>query len=317
MHIDYMNVVKKNMFMTTELIKVIDLLDQKNIHVLVLKGPVLSQLAYNSIVSRQYADIDILVDEKDILSVSKILLDNQYRTEFTPQLLKNKTYLKIDNDFSFFSKKNVHLELHWRLFRKKLGIHQTFYDYYQDSYKVKLSNTYARTLSLEYTLVYLSIHGSKHAWERIEWINDIYFLINKHLPKIDWDEVLKITHNMQSNLALFSALKLCKVFYDLSLPINIEKKISSNKVENIAQEAIYFISKPQSEQNNYNHYKQVMLFQTKLLPTKTAKIRYILNSYFTITRNDFFAFPLPPYLYFTYYFIKPIRIILKIFTQQK
>ena len=65
----YMDIVKQNMLMTSELIKVLKILEENNIEAISFKGPVLSQLAYGDVVSRQYCDLDILINIKDFESV--------------------------------------------------------------------------------------------------------------------------------------------------------------------------------------------------------------------------------------------------------
>ena len=64
-----MDIVKQNMLMTSELIKVLKILEENNIEAISFKGPVLSQLAYGDVVSRQYCDLDILINIKDFESV--------------------------------------------------------------------------------------------------------------------------------------------------------------------------------------------------------------------------------------------------------
>lgn len=74
----YMDIVKQNMLMTSELIKVVKILEENNIEAISFKGPVLSQLAYGDVVSRQYCDLDILVDEKELIRTVNLFLDNGY-----------------------------------------------------------------------------------------------------------------------------------------------------------------------------------------------------------------------------------------------
>jgi hypothetical protein len=50
----YMDIVKQNMLMTSELIKVLKILEENNIEAISFKGPVLSQLAYGDVVSRLF-----------------------------------------------------------------------------------------------------------------------------------------------------------------------------------------------------------------------------------------------------------------------
>lgn len=64
--LNYMNIVKHNMLLTSELIKIMKLLEENDIEAVSFKGPILAQLAYPDITLRQYADLDILIKKEDV-----------------------------------------------------------------------------------------------------------------------------------------------------------------------------------------------------------------------------------------------------------
>jgi hypothetical protein len=291
------------------------LLEQNGIKAIAFKGPTLAQLAYGDIALRQYSDLDILIDEKEIYNSLKLLLSYNYKCDHPISLLENKKFRQLDNDFSLYTPNNIHIELHWRLFRKKIGKLENFQKYHSNILNIQLSNSKIPTLSLEYLLVYLCMHGSKHAWERIEWINDIHYLIINNYQAISWDKVIKISSTMQSKKFVLSSLNLVYTFYNTKLPHKIINLINTNTFDQLSKDACFFIQNTREE--NYNYYRKIMLFQTKLLDTKTKKIAYILNSYFSITANDYLTFPLPSHLNFLYYILKPLRIILKVVKRQQ
>ena len=89
------NIVKDNMLMTSELIKVMNLLELNNIKAISFKGPVLSQMAYGNIALRQFVDLDILVEEKSLEKVSSILLENNYEEEYKLQNYQKENLKKL------------------------------------------------------------------------------------------------------------------------------------------------------------------------------------------------------------------------------
>jgi len=312
------NIVKRNMLMSTELLKITKLFNTLDIKNISFKGPTLSQLAYKDINLRQYSDLDILIDEDNIYNIVELLLQNGYTSSSPITLLNNKTFCQLDNDFSIFtSKTNILIELHWRLFRKKIGKHKTFQEYHDNKTMVQISNAKIATLSLENLLVYLCIHGSKHAWERLEWVKDIDALISKEYANINWDITLAIAKEMDSQIAFLSSLNLSHFLFHTNLPDFLLEKVDTHKMNKLTVEALTFISNAENKEDSYNYYRKVMLFQTKLLNTKTKQLKYILNAYFSITRNDYIAFPLPKDLTFLYYFFKPFRVVYKAFSQTK
>jgi hypothetical protein len=112
----YMDLVKTNMLMTSELIKVSNLLEENGIKSIAFKGPILSAMAYGDIISRQYVDLDILVDENKLLDAIKFLENNEYKLEddFKLDLLKKNR--SIFHDVTLRKNNIINIELHWRLF---------------------------------------------------------------------------------------------------------------------------------------------------------------------------------------------------------
>ena len=306
---DYMGIVKKNMLMSAELIQVMKLLEENGIEAISFKGPLLSQLAYGDITSRQYADLDILVNEKDIFTTATLLKKHNYTYISSIELLKNKTFLDVSNDFSLFTSTNTHIELHWKLFREKIGKHQSFESYFQNRVKIKINNKELTTLSNELLLVYLCLHGSKHAWERIEWINDITMLI--HNNKIIWEDVLATAQKMDVETSLYLGLNLAKDLCEIDIPDELLKEVTSSFSNDLKRDVYLLINQDLVLHQNHSTYKQIKAFQGKLLNTNSKKIKNFIFHYISLTQNDFLAFPLPSSLRWVLYIIKPFRIIYK------
>jgi len=315
MKFENMAIAKQNMLMTSELIKVMKILKENNIEVISFKGPVLSQMAYGDITLRQYCDLDILVKSGNLLEISELFKKNKFDTIDSVSLLKNDSYLNSDNDFSFFTTTNTHIELHWKLFREKIGKNLTYEEYFTQTQNININNSMIPTLSCEQLFVYLCLHGSKHGWERIEWIVDIYYLIE--LNKIDWTKLIEVSKKMHCEISLFLGLKLIKTFFYTKYPKNIDMLINNDLIKNLVSETISFLSNDFVLKEDYNKYQQINLYQLKLISNKKQKIEHIIFTYFSITRNDYLLFPLPKYLNFLHYLIKPFRVLSKMILKGK
>ena len=313
----YMDLVKENMLMTSELIKVSKLLEENGIKSIAFKGPTLSQLAYGDIISRQYVDLDVLIEEKDLLKTAKILEKESYVPLKPIELLENKKYIESDNDYSFMTSNDVHIELHWKLFREKIAKHMDMKSYYSNKSKVKINNENINTLSLEIMIVYLCLHGSKHLWERIEWILDIDKLISSQNKEIDWNIVLDIAEEMNCKISLFLGLNLSKLFFDTKFNEKISELLINKLTIKLTDEILVFTNKLFLLEEDYKKYQDVNLFQLKLIQSKKDKMKHFISVYFSITKNDYLAFPLPNYLNFVYYFIKPFRVFYKVVFKKK
>ena len=310
-----MNIVRQSMLMTSELLKIMKFLEEHNINAISFKGPLLSQLAYKDIAVRQYSDLDILVDEEHIFTTTKLLTEKGYTHTHSVKLLKNKTFLEVSNDFSLFTTSNIHIELHWKLFREKIGLHQTFSDYFKTKTSVSIHGKKINSLSIELLLVYLCLHGSKHAWERIEWINDIAMLTQNN--KIRWESVLDIAKTMDVEIALYLGLNLANDLCKIDMPNELLKKVNALYINNLKEDAYNFINQDLVLHQNHSTYKQIKAFQGKLLNTTSKKIKHFIFHYISLTQNDFLAFPLPSSLRWILYIIKPFRIAYKMLLSKK
>ena len=317
MKLIYMDLVKQNMLMTKELLDVVKLLEENGIDAIAFKGPTLSQLAYGDVVSRQYVDLDILIEEKNLYNAAQILEKNSYNSLKPIELLQNEKYILSDNDYSFFTPKNIHIELHWKLFREKIAKNIDINEYSSNKLEVQINNESIKTLSLEILLVYLCLHGSKHAWERIEWILDIDKLISSQNNKINWNEVLNLAEKMNCKISLFLGLNLSKIFFNTSLNEPINNLLNDKLTTNLTKDILIFINKKIILDEDYEKYQDINLFQLRLIESKKNKIKHLIFIYFSITKNDYLSFPLPSYLNFLYYFIKPFRVMYKVFVTKK
>ncbi|RRS30903.1 MAG: hypothetical protein P794_05210 [Epsilonproteobacteria bacterium (ex Lamellibrachia satsuma)] len=118
-----MQIAQRNILMSAELLKIMQLLEKNSIEALAFKGPTLSQMAYGDITLRQFGDLDILVDEKDAFQAAELMSKNGHVAILPLTILSNKTCLHTAKDFSLMSTPGgVHTELHWRLFERRYNI---------------------------------------------------------------------------------------------------------------------------------------------------------------------------------------------------
>jgi len=309
--VDYTNIAQRNMLMSAELIRIIKLLEDHGIEALAFKGPILSQMAYGDITLRQYVDLDILVDEADAYEVGKLMSEYGFTSSYPLSILKNKTCLYVDSDFAFTrNTNNILIEMHWRLFRKNIGHHLIFEEFSKDPQTIKMNGIPVKVLSPELHLLYLSLHGSKHAWERVEWISDL----DKFIRTQDLNEKkLKETFNlMKANRPILIGLLLTNKLFATPLPQWIKEKIDAdNEIDELYETTIDLLSTGFSNMTEMQRARTIYLYQLIFFKNPTEKIKYFFESYLSISRNDCLEFPLPPALNFLYILIKPFRTLRK------
>jgi len=303
-----MNIVKENMLMSAELIKVMKILEENNIEALAFKGPTLAQMAYGDITLRQYSDLDILVNSNDLYKTAKLFLSHNLTTDLDIEFLKNTTLLEIGSDFSFYYN-NTHIELHWNLFRKLLLQDNNSFNVWNEKKYVKINHHKLRTLPNDYLLIYLCIHGSKHLWERVEWIVDIDKLIRKY-NDFNWEFIETSATALNSKNMLLIGLSLSHKLFQTPLPHNILMQLNSKKIQKLTTEF------QNLQENNTMHeiegLPRIFLkfkFITKMQDNIFNAITYYLASLFKPTHYDTYYVKLPKSLSWGYYFTRPIRLL--------
>jgi hypothetical protein len=303
----YMDVVKTNMLMTSELIKISKLLEENGIKSIAFKGPTLSQMAYGDVVSRQYVDLDVLVDENELLNAIKILKKNDYVLEddFKLELLKNNR--NIFHDVTLRKNALVNIELHWRLFSDEYMTGIADLNIEENIKIFEYQNNKLKVFENEIQILYLSIHGAKHNWERIEWLVDIVRFIENNA--IDWKQLLHFIERTKTEKILFSTFYLCKTILDLSLPKEIEEKVQKTNILNFSQRfEIFFYKNFDYILYHDKEAKKISKIQFDILYGYKNKLLFIF-ALIKPTELDYQTVKLPKYLSFLYYLIRPFNLI--------
>ena len=75
--------VYKSLFLTRELIRIVDRLEGLGIDVVPYKGVVMSEVYYGDMALRQSGDIDLFVRKRDVGRIKSTLADLEYTTRLT------------------------------------------------------------------------------------------------------------------------------------------------------------------------------------------------------------------------------------------
>ena len=138
--------------MTSELIKVLKILEENNIEAISFKGPVLSQLAYGDVVSRQYCDLDILINIKDFESVVNLLDNLDYTSKLNYEISMKKIKDSICDHLFIKKKSSINIEIHNNLFSINFPINIPSRIFFDNQQNVSINNINIKTFSNEYLL---------------------------------------------------------------------------------------------------------------------------------------------------------------------
>lgn len=303
-----MEILKINMLINSKLIYISKLLNKNGIDFLSFKGPILSIIAYDDIISRRYLDLDILIKEEDLEKVYLLLINNGFSCEYTINYLKNKLFYEIVKDLTFV-KENIVIEIHWKLYEKRFfanyeGINKLAW---KDTTYITNHNTRIPTFNMNYLVFYLIIHGSKHYWERIEWLINIYNILNKN-NQIDFDLIIRYSIDLNSKRMLNVFFILLKDNFNYKFSSKINSMINEDKIAfSLANKILinWGIVKNSSPSINFEEFYFIIAMQDNYI----NKLKVIYKLVFEIKSYDLAIINLDRKFSFLYYFIRPFRVI--------
>ncbi len=180
------------------------LLDERGIRALQLKGPVLARLLYGDLSRRTSKDLDVLVPMDQAQQAEELLLELGYiKTQSVPRTTDNWRW-RYNHESYTDERTGVEIELHWRL-NGDAGKEQGFEELWSRRQTLAFGGTDVHMLGMEDLLIYLAVHGARHAWFRLRWLVDIDRLVQKHL---DWSLLRQLSQQYRCEHIVGQALLL-------------------------------------------------------------------------------------------------------------
>jgi hypothetical protein len=255
--------------------------------------------------------LDVLVEKENLEKAYDLFLTKSYSSEIDKKFIKNNLFIEKNSDIKFVeNKKNILFELHWKLFRNKYSNTQNNVNIHTEIQNININNSSINIFKNELLLVYLCMHGSKHKWERIEWIVDIDKLLRK-AENINWKLVIEISKKYNCNKMLNLGLFLSHKLYDT--PINIDliekqkNKYYKETIEYVLSEMSNITVYKSEFNKNYTSFK----FHFNLNENLYDKSHFLKKTLLELSNNDVNSLYLNDKFSFIYYLIKPFRLSVK------
>lgn len=211
---------------------ILNVLNDKNIPVIVLKGLVIRDL-YPKSELRTMGDADILIHENDIETVIEILNNLGYEEEG-----RHDPHIEL-------KKGNSHIEVHWSLTNEGMfkGMDTFNNAIWSNAVEVKIGDSNALSMCDEDLLLYLCIHMAKHficSGFGIRQVCDVLLLVEKRSKFIDWNSFMIKAKRSGIDKFTMSIFAICNKLFGMSIPDELEKyKVKEEKNINLTIDAIF------------------------------------------------------------------------------
>lgn len=259
---------QKTMRQTSMLVHLQKVANNNNDDLIVLKGPLLSEEYYGNLLKRNSNDIDVLVKPDSVLDWDQELLDLGFKRqkEFS-SINENQFKVLIASgcELSYFhEERKILLELHWRLFRNPYLFDRNVDFLFESSRQYSFNDISFSKLSTEDELLYLMIHGGRHAYLRIQWLLDVQYVL-RNCDNIVIENVYRRANKADMSLYVLLPLFLLSQYFSYSLEGKWLERISKQE-RLINQQLTYIINcwnaeKFRSEDDGSKHLKYHLRFR--------------------------------------------------------
>lgn len=301
---------RHNKFMALQLVAELEQLlmgfEREQIRSLVLKGPALAYELYGDFTMRPSRDLDILIHEADLIHVNRYMTKSGYTTVDYPQDddVNAATMKRIYNFTYVHPNKNICVEIHFKLGPQ---FHKTpaFEQLWERRRELRLIRQQIPCLGREDLLLYLALHGAKHAWYQKRWILDI----DRILRTTDSGErFLQLAVQHQAQQLAGQAVALSYICLDSPLPSAFQPLVMDKRVLRLTDQAMTcmqtIVDPEQVNIFEWNFYR-MKYYTFQLYTTFGAKLEFLFEHFYPSEHEvKLLAFPKP--LKGLYFALRPI-----------
>lgn len=306
--LQYQENFARNIILTAELTRLIDLFKEQGIETIPYKGPALALFAYGDLALRRFVDLDVIVRKSDVLRARDLLLADGYIPGKTLTLSQQELLLRTQHNMQFArDNRQLLLELHWEVAPHLFASSVQENELWQNLTTININGAELKTLTAGDLLFSLCVHGSRHLWERLGWICDVAELISRH--EINWRALLQRAAETDSERMFLLGIHLAQKLLGTNLPPEVQQRCDSDaRLESLAANVSrHLFSGPTHVPATSTEIFKYNIGVRKSLAARARYFVYMLRP----TDSDFGAHALPPGFGFAYYLMRPFRLLFK------
>ncbi len=305
---------RHNLTMAGELIRIVDLLGQHGITCLSFKGPVLAAMLHGTVAMRPFADLDLIVaTPEDAHAAKQLLVSNGYQAHETLTSRQERILLRTHCEYHLLHpERQIFIDLHWNV----------FYDYF--SYSFDLQQAFRRSITIpvahhpvrsfcpEDTLLLLSAHHARHAWETLLMVVDIADLLQAH-PDLDWPYLCTQADHLGGRRMLHLALLLAERVCLSVVPAFIRSQARSDTAARRLARLV--LSRWFDPETGPDTLIAELRFHLRCRERLFHQLRFLLLGLFTPGLHDFATYPLADSWPQWYWAWRPVRLFTRLFAR--
>lgn len=298
---------RRNLFLTRELVHVLERFATSGIPVIPYKGPVLASLLHGDPGLREFSDLDVLIPVNEVARARALLISEGYRPDVEMTDEELQSFVHREKDMTLLRQDlGIDLEVHWRITAEHDAVRIPSEFLWQQLHPYEFAGRSVQILAPEALILVLCVHGARHLWEKLAWLGDIAAIIHRPL---NWDRVIDDAISLDCERILALGLSLARDLLGAELPPRAMALIDSDpRLPPLADEVKSHLF---SNATLTPHTGEATRFFIRLCTRRRDRLRIALNHlrrYAAPTSRDEEALPLPASLRWVLYVLRPIRL---------
>jgi hypothetical protein len=291
----------RSLAQATLLLDILASLDRSELQALPFKGPTLALQAYGDLGARSFADLDFLVRGPDLAAVRALLLEMGFLPTY-PSTPSRRALLVRRGSHESFERDGALVELHWRIASPISDFALDYERLWRRLGTLRIGDQIVPALRPDDLLMILTLHGTKHAWERLGWICDVAELV-RAAPDLDWDNLVAEMERMECERPLRLCLRLAQELLDAPLPSEISARVHADRSlpPLVAHVRDHLFLPPRSGAGTFG-------FHLRTREGLSAKLALALGSLTAINQRDLEVVSLPDAVLPLYFLTRPLRL---------
>ncbi len=214
----YRETVFQNLRQLAEVIKILQLLSEKNINVIPLKGVIASEILFHDLGVYPSGDIDILVHPSDLSTAKSFLLSQGYKSI---EGIREKDLLTSHYHLMFHNGQYL-LEVHWNLTKRYVKIPPEFW--WHDVNTIHWRDMDVLELAPEKYILYTIFRLYDHCFYPSRFFILITGIIRNNSQTLQWESLMAYARRHRMKRMTLFTLQFLHEFHDTQMPEDILKK---------------------------------------------------------------------------------------------
>lgn len=305
----YQNNLHKTLFLSRELISILDKLSDAGIDVMPYKGLALAESLYGDIALRQSGDIDLLIRDADLERIREAVGELGYTPHIRLSEAEEKAYLKSGYECAFDGPAGRNLlEVQWAIQPRFYAVEIEMEGLFRRAVNRTVAGYAIKTPSPEDLFLILAVHAAKHLWGRMIWVCDLARL--SALPSLDWEWIGQQAEQLGVVRILRLSLQLAERLLDWPVPESANPCLPEDSIASaLADEIEHYLEQDVTFSTESLAYFRWMV---RLRERQADQIRFISRLVFTPGPGEWALVKLPKPLFPLYRLVRISRLAARV-----